>query len=499
MSSENKAVLPKYCYVRGNVIWVSYKNENGKWVKRSTNCKANEIERARRFVNALLKGVEIKIQRSGSAVRTVSDYVHRWLSDRERRGIASVVDDRGRLEKYALPYVGHISLDDVRPRHIRDMVRQLRELRTDAGEPLLAPRTIHHVYNTLHNVFEAAIVDEIYMGANPVKVAPGELPKKVDKDREWRAEATYTVGEVERLLSAPLIPVERRVMYALKALAGLRHGEAAALCLRHLDFTAEPLPRLHVVQAWCSRHHVVKSTKTEETRTVPVHPELSRILRAWLSDHWPRVYGRVPSIDDFVVPTRTGRCVAGKDSNDAFKRDLASLELRVKAGKYRDRGGHDLRSWYETRCIEDGAEFLLLRRTTHAAPKTVAGGYERFSWAALCRQIEKLRISLPEDPLALGTGMVQLEKRGGARWTSVVTPSGLEGDSARGRRRSWGDVTVENSNFERPRANTHEYYRRTEPVTLLSTAARMLERAIRTGDAPRALEIVEQLRELGDR
>jgi integrase len=211
------------------------------------------------------------------------------------------VDDRSRLAKYALPYVGHISLDDVRPRHIRDMVRQLRELRTDAGEPLLAPRTIHHVYNTLHNVFEAAIVDEIYAGANPVKVAPGELPKKVDADPEWRSQATYTVSEVEQLLSAPLIPVERRVMYALKALAGLRHGEAAALCVRHLDFTAEPLPRLHVVQAWCSRHHVVKSTKTEETRTVPVHPELSKVLRSWLSEHWNRVYGRAPAMDDFIA------------------------------------------------------------------------------------------------------------------------------------------------------------------------------------------------------
>jgi len=487
--------LPKYCFLRGQVIWVSYKNEDGRWVNRSTKCKVNEVERARRYVNALLRGVEIKVQRSGTDPRTVADYVARWLDDRERRGIAAVVDERSRLEKYALPYVGQIDLQELRPRHVRDMVRSLRELKDDDGERLLAPRTIHHVYNTLHNVFETAIVDEVVYTANPVRVAAGELPKKVDADPEWRSEATYTVEEVEQLLSSPIIPVERRVMHGLKALAGLRHGEAAALCVRHVDFTAQPLSRLHVVQAWCSRHREVKSTKTEETRMIPVHPSLSTILSLWLRDHWPRVYGRQPGLDDFVVPTRTFRCVAVKDANDAFKRDLAALGLRVEAGQYRDRGGHDLRSWYETRCIEDGAEYLLLRRTTHAAPKNVAGGYERFSWAALCRQIEKLQIKLPENPLELSAVSLQAAKKAGGRWTSVVTPSGLEGEFGDPSNGNRSPVTVEDRTEARPVATTHEYYRRKE-LSAVSTAARMLEQAIRGGDAPRALEIVAQLRNM---
>jgi integrase len=52
------------------------------------------------------------------------------------------------------------------------------------------------------------------------------------------------VGEVERLISDPAIPPERRVQYALKAIAGLRHGEVAALRWRELDYTAEPLARI---------------------------------------------------------------------------------------------------------------------------------------------------------------------------------------------------------------------------------------------------------------
>src|SRR5690606_13724360 len=120
----------------------------------------------------------------------------------------------------------------------RDLVRALRK--SD-----LAPRTVLHVYSTLHNMFESAEI-EGKVQRNPVKVKRGELPKKRDKDPEWRAQATFTLAEVERLISDPAIPVERRVLYALKVLAGLRHGEAAALRWRHYDPTIEPLGKLTI-------------------------------------------------------------------------------------------------------------------------------------------------------------------------------------------------------------------------------------------------------------
>ena len=113
-------------------------------------------------------------------------------------------------------------LTEVKPRMIRDLVRALRK------EGKLSPRTIHHVYGDLHMMFRDALVEEL-IESNPCVLKPGELPSKVDKDSEWRALATYTTHEVERLISDPAIPVERRVLNALKALAGLRHGEAAGL------------------------------------------------------------------------------------------------------------------------------------------------------------------------------------------------------------------------------------------------------------------------------
>lgn len=154
-------------------------------------------------------------------------------------------------------------------------------------------------------MFESAIVDEM-VESNPSKLKPGELPEKRDKDPGWRSQATVTVHEVERPISDPVIPVGRRVQYAHKAIAGMRHVEVAALTWRALDYAAEPLARINVTLSYCSKTRRVKSTKTEDTRPVPMHPTLAAITAAWKQEHWPRIYGRQPGPDDLVVPTRNG-------------------------------------------------------------------------------------------------------------------------------------------------------------------------------------------------
>jgi integrase len=200
--------------------------------------------------------------------------------------------DLARLRKYVvLPVIAAMLLTAVRPKHARDIVRQLRA----AGE--LAPRTIIGLFRTLRTMFESAVVDEL-VEANPIKAKPGELPKQRDQDPTWRSQATFTVGEVERLISDPAIPVERRVQYALKALAGMRHGEVAALTWRAIDYTAEPLARIHMVRAYNSATGQLKTTKTEDGHAVPMHPTLAKIIATWRLSHWSRLYGRQPTPDD---------------------------------------------------------------------------------------------------------------------------------------------------------------------------------------------------------
>jgi integrase len=493
MTREKTDGLPQYLYARGQRLWMRIQ-ENGAWTRKKTPYLVNQVVEATRYVAAAMRVIEERrvaqsrkeLDAVGLLVRA---YAERWLQERQDRELPAALDDRSRLD-HALPHLGHLQMDEVRPRHLRDMVRALCALK---GDNKLAPRTIRHVYMCMHNVFETAVVEEI-IGSNPcrAKAVKDALPRKVDADPEWRPQATFITREVEELISSSLIPVERRVQYALKAIAGLRHGEVAALMWRHLDPVAEPLARLHVVRAYNSRLARVKSTKTEESRKVPVHPVLAKILAAWKLSHWERIYGRAPKDDDYVVPTRTMRPVAAKDAGDAMKRDLRALGLRVEAGENRDRGGHDLRAWYKTQAIEDGADSLIVRQTTHAPPRDVNAGYERFSWAAICREVGKLRVSLLDgNVLEFGTSSAQAESKARNRWQKLVTPMGLEPDDFS----LVSELLEENSSTRQGTTGRDKPLR----VPAFGTAATMLEKAARTGDLPRVLEIAAQMREIARR
>jgi integrase len=496
--------LPKRCYWRGQTVWIRYKDASGEWVNETTEYRQHEVEAnpepLKQYVKSLLGSVShqrVQIESGAKPLNTVRAYVKRWLEDRSDRGIsAAKYEEPGRLARAMEIEVDHgVKLGDlemhaVRPKHAQEVVRYLRALK---GEDKLSPRTIIHTYRTLRNVFESAVVDEVVVG-NPIKVKKGELPKKVDADLEWRAQATYTVREVERLISDSLIPVERRVQYALKALAGLRHQEVAALCWRHIDHTAEPLARINVVQAYDSRECVVKSTKDGESREVPLHPTLAKILAAWKLEHWERIYGRKPKDDDYVVPTRNFTCVNVADAGRAMPDDLLALGLRVKAGKKRKRGGHDLRSWFETRCIEDGGDSKLIDRLLHAADKSVAGGYQRFSWATLCRELAKLKVGILDGKvLPLVTESFQAEKKAGNRWRKEVTPKGLERSKFPNEKRDDGHVSTENTPLQGH--NEDIAGRPLERVRYMRTAAGMLERALRAGDTARAMRIVNEMKD----
>ena len=74
----------------------------------------------------------------------------------------------------------------------------------------------------------------------------------------------------------------------------------------------------------------IKTTKTEDGRAVPMHPTLAKILATWRLSHWSRLYGRQPTPDDHVVPTRNLTPIDASDAVHAFKADLEALGLSAR-------------------------------------------------------------------------------------------------------------------------------------------------------------------------
>jgi integrase len=408
--------LPKP-FARGAKLWFSYKDPATKtWTNRPTGYSVGEDAAACRYISAFMKALNAGSKNGGPM--TVARFADRWLANRKT---ASVNDDRTRLTKHVLPRIGRMEMSSVRPKDIDDVVMALRD------EGALAPRTIRQIVGVVSTMFKRATKEEIVV-SNPVIMERGTLPKKVDKDPTWRHEAIYTREEAEILLSDPRILVDRRVLYALKFLGGgMRHGEAASLTWRQYDQAAEPLGRINLGK-----------TKSGAPREIPVHPTLAKILAMWKLPGWEETYGRKPTADDLIVPTRNMTARKPAEAQEALIADLQLLELRVRAGKDRNRRGHDLRRTFVTLARTDGAIDGLLRWVTHGSSTDMMDLYTTPPWASLCAEVAKLKIELREGklielPAELLTASLQRASAANKRWPNQAvttkkraTPTGFE-------------------------------------------------------------------------
>ena len=100
--------------------------------------------------------------------------------------------------------------------------------------------------------------------------------------------------------------------------------------------------------------------------------------------------------------------------------------------------------------------------------------------------------------LPLLTASLHAEKKAGARWTSVVTPKGLEGKSTQVVDQD-NNMTTDDKRGEIISIDAHsraDKWKGGLTANVLATAARMLERALLAGDTPRALRIAAELRDM---
>lgn len=393
-------------------LWVRLKGlrKPGKWDRKRTEYVPGQEKLAERYAEIAQTQLDRRASDAAGGIPTgassVDDYAEWWFTQRKGR-IASVDDERGRYAIHIRPHLGHMTMSKVLPEHVRNMVREHCKL---VKVKAMASRSARHCYAIVRGMFRDAVVErKIHVSpAGKDQLGIGELPQVLDKDGEWRSLATYELWEVQRLISDPEIPPDRRVAYALKALAGLRHSDMNACRWRNYQHQIEPLGRL-----------VVVTPKTGVTRFIPVHPLLAKILAVWKLSLWHETYGRAPTDDDFIVLTRAMTLPDNRQSGAAFQRDLATLELRQAAGEFRNRGGHDLRSWFTTSCKDDGAREDIVTLVTHAKRRDVVAGYTRSKWITMCTEIGKLQISLSDDKI-LPLSTTRSTKDGSARirWAS---------------------------------------------------------------------------------
>lgn len=395
-------------YERDGRLYLSFKDHDGKWRNQSAGLAVGQEKQAAKLLREVEEHVRARQESGGldaSGDLTVARFAEWWLSKRNTRTVAN---DRTRLELHALPRLGRMKLEDVRARHLLDLVADLQ-----AGGKL-APRTIRHVYGTLAVMLRSAVKRGL-LQASPAVLGKGDLPKIADKDPSWRQTAVFSKAEAAALMYDARVLADRRVFYALKYLGAMRQGEAAGL--RWSDIAeASPLDRITIARSYEG------PVKTDRPRAMPVHPALAAILESWLASGWEATYGRAPKPEDLVVPTRRFGMRNDRDAQTALHLDLTLLGLRL-------RRGHDLRRSLISHAQEDGAAPHVLKLCTHGDGQDIIGQYTTISWQVRCAELAKLQVMAPpavEAFCTLSAAASGETKLLGVAGTSIATPEGFE-------------------------------------------------------------------------
>ncbi len=395
--------MPPGISIKGNRLLMRIKRPGKGWGWESTGLTPENITAA-----AKLRAKTQSIIDSGSPVdeygrTTVSAYAERWLQDRRDRGLKAVNDYERWLRKHMLDHrfetdrvFGSLFMDEVRPLHCRAVIKGARKKD-------LAPKSILTINSLGSSMFRDAVADEIY-SASPWVVPTKDLPKKRDKDPQWRATAKFERQEVARIMWAPdaLVPWDRRVFYALMYLGALRVGEASARRWKdRMEFSGHRA--LHVHSSFSTERGTEGETKTESVRMMPEHPVLTTLLNEWKLSGWEQFFGRAPRENDLIVPSRMGVFRRKNHSLHKLHEDPGRLNIRT-------RRQHDLRRSFIGHAVDDGATRDRLKPGTHGLGHTVLEQYDTPDWVACVEHVLRLKVQplAAEEALPVAVGMVTM-------------------------------------------------------------------------------------------
>jgi integrase len=161
------------------------------------------------------------------------------------------------------PRFGHRRLDEIKRRHVKKMIEELRK------NQLSAPR-IETIVQILRNILKHAIEDE-FIEVNPCdKMGKycGEKNKKMNP---------LDVEQAQQLLEkATHLPIELEALYATMVFTGLRIGEALALEWTDIDFEKR---MMKVTKQWDYRRKEIRPPKNDSQRVVRLSPRAAETLK----------------------------------------------------------------------------------------------------------------------------------------------------------------------------------------------------------------------------
>lgn len=222
---------------------------------------------------------------------SVSEWCHAWCEDRERRGLSSVDDDRGRLRKWILPRLspplGQRSMRTITSADLVLLVEDLDE-RVRADE--LSWKTAKNTWGIVTKMFKDAVKSKTQAlrvrNDNPALhvTGPDEGVKK--------SKAYVYPAEFLALVTCPRVPIRWRRLFAWAIYSYERAGELEAQGVEDIDLDHRVN---HVHRAVDRSDGGEKETKTNMPRRFPIEENALPLAKRLIED--ARAAGRMRLVD----------------------------------------------------------------------------------------------------------------------------------------------------------------------------------------------------------
>ena len=353
--------------------YCKFRDLDGKWKQRPTKqtTKAAALRYVAEIEARLARGQlgipEPTEQERQALTLTVREIAERFLRDydpprlKDRRqyinqNVAPVVN--ARLRPYPLASLTAASVRKIDVVQYRDALRRKYK-----------PSTVNLTLAYVHRIFAWAIDAEIIDCRNPCS--------KVERMRTTPLEVFYTREQCARLLRPDCDPMVATALHT-----GMRYGELCGLRWSDVRFD------LGCIEI---KHSFRTTPKSGKARTIPLHSDLTPILRTWQGKCPATAEGLVFPVSGAGNRHRMGR----KTDNRLVRRVLRAADCPADY----EHPWHAMRHTFATLLAESGASLdAISRMLGHAGGgSSVTRGYVHTSVRYLAGELEKLRL-LPGQP-----------------------------------------------------------------------------------------------------
>jgi integrase len=366
------------------------------FVPLDPNIPAHDEERARACAITTRQWFRANPQGDATIRETIAEWFGRFHAHKERLGLSTVAEMRGRYRKWVHPEIGAKAPRAVTREDLEKVVRRLDKAVatwTRAGGKRgqgISPSTAANIWGDLVHAFDEAVRSKDpglrVLTANPCAEVRGP-----DAGDDRTGQILYSDELLALLRGVPTdagadpVPLYRRQAYALAVYTKGRAGELEAIAVADVDLAHCSINVDKQTDRKSKGRLETKRTKTKKKRTIDIEPNVLPLVEALTK----RPAGKRGRLLHMPPP---------EDRAELLRKDLLTVGVRRKSLHESDEleraiTFHDLRDTGLTHMAVRGDHPLVIQWTAGHTDRDTTDGYlER-------ARVERQRIGDPLPPL----------------------------------------------------------------------------------------------------